>query len=102
MPAMPERRELPPSDWVEELRRRIATRRANRRRALAAGACAVPIAALMATLLYGSGLRLMDCLRLRVKDVDLERGQIVVRGGKGDQDRVTVLPHRWSERLRDG
>ena len=48
---MPEHRELPPSDWVEELRRRIATRRANRRRALAASACAVPIAALMATLI---------------------------------------------------
>jgi conjugative transfer signal peptidase TraF len=49
---MLEHRELPPSDWVEELRRRIATRRANLRRALAASACAVPIAALMATLLW--------------------------------------------------
>jgi len=49
---MPEHRELPPSDWVEELRRRIATRRANRRRALTAMTCAVPIAALMATLLW--------------------------------------------------
>ena len=43
-------------------------------------------------LLYGTGLRLMELLRLRVKDVDLDRGQIVVRGGKGDKDRVTVLP----------
>lgn len=49
---MLEHRDLPPSDWVEELRRRIATRRENRRRALAASACAVPIAALMATLLW--------------------------------------------------
>jgi conjugative transfer signal peptidase TraF len=49
---MLEHRVLPPSDWVEELRRRIATRRANRRRALAASASAIPIAALMATLLW--------------------------------------------------
>jgi len=42
--------------------------------------------------LYGTGLRLMEALRLRVKDVDFERGQIVVRGGKGDKDRVTMLP----------
>ena len=47
---------------------------------------------LMASLLYGAGLRLFECLGLRVKDVDLERGQIVVRSGKGDRDRVTVLP----------
>lgn len=43
-------------------------------------------------LLYGSGLRLMECLRLRIKDVDLERGEICVREGKGDKDRVTMLP----------
>jgi integron integrase len=43
-------------------------------------------------LLYGSGLRLMELLRLRVKDVDVERGQIVVHGGKGDKDRLTMLP----------
>ena len=47
---------------------------------------------LMATLLYGSGLRLLDCCRLRVKDVDFGRRQIVVRRGKGDKDRVTMLP----------
>jgi integron integrase len=47
---------------------------------------------LMARLLYGSGLRLMECLRLRVKDVDFAYNQIVVRDGKGDKDRVTVLP----------
>lgn len=46
---------------------------------------------LMAALLYGSGLRLMECLRPRVKDLDLERGQIIVRQGKGDKDRVTLL-----------
>jgi integron integrase len=47
---------------------------------------------LMASLLYGSGLRLMECCRLRVKDVDLARKQIVVREGKGGRDRVTLLP----------
>jgi len=47
---------------------------------------------LMTRLLYGSGLRLMECCTLRVMDADLERGQIVVRAGKGNKDRVTMLP----------
>jgi integron integrase len=47
---------------------------------------------LMAMLMYGSGIRLMELLRLRVKDLDTARGQLIVRGGKGDRDRVTVLP----------
>ncbi len=47
---------------------------------------------LMASLLYGAGLRLMECLRLRVKDVDFGYGQILVRDGKGAKDRVTMLP----------
>jgi integron integrase len=47
---------------------------------------------LMACLLYGSGLRLLECCRLRVQDIDFARNQIVVRAGKGDKDRVTVLP----------
>jgi integron integrase len=42
--------------------------------------------------LYGTGLRLMEALRLRVKDVDFERNQVAVHGGKGDKDRVTMLP----------
>ena len=46
----------------------------------------------MASLLYGSGLRLFECLRLRVKDIDFERQQIVVRDGKGRKDRVVPLP----------
>jgi integron integrase len=54
---------------------------------------------LMAELAYGSGLRLMELLRLRVKDVDLDRRQVVVRGGKGDKDRVTVLPEQLLEKL---
>jgi integron integrase len=51
-------------------------------------------------LLYGTGMRLMELLRLRVKDVDFARGQIVVRGGKGGKDRVTVLPGSLREELQ--
>jgi integrase len=47
---------------------------------------------LMAMLLYGAGLRLLECARLRVKDVDFARNQLTVRGGKGDKDRMTMLP----------
>lgn len=47
---------------------------------------------LMASLLYGTGMRLMECVRLRVQDVDFELGQIMVRGGKGQKDRVVPLP----------
>jgi len=47
---------------------------------------------LIVRLLYGAGLRLLECLRLRVQDLDLERKQIVVRSGKGDRDRATLLP----------
>ncbi|MBV2234532.1 MAG: integron integrase, partial [Sterolibacterium sp.] len=49
---------------------------------------------LMARLLYGTGMRLMECVRLRVKDVDFERHEILVRDGKGAKDRVTMLPQR--------
>jgi integron integrase len=62
---------------------------------------------LMAELLYGAGLRLMELLRLRVQDLDLDRHRLTVRAGKGDKDRVTVLPaslvpplHAHVERLR--
>jgi len=47
---------------------------------------------LMTKILYGSGLRLTECLRLRVKDIDFENHQIIIRGGKGDNDRLTILP----------
>jgi integron integrase len=50
------------------------------------------VSRLMASLLYGSGLRLLECCRLRIQDLDFARNQIVVRGGKGDKDRVTMLP----------
>jgi integron integrase len=49
---------------------------------------------LMAGLMYGSGLRLMECLCLRVQDIDFLSGQIIVRGGKGAKDRVTMLPRK--------
>jgi site-specific recombinase XerD len=47
---------------------------------------------LMGVLLYGAGLRLLECARLRIKDVDFDRCQLLVRAGKGDRDRVTILP----------
>jgi len=56
---------------------------------------------LMTNLLYGSGLRLLECLKLRVKDIDFEYNQIIVRDGKGNKDRVTVLPNRLKEPLRE-
>ena len=55
---------------------------------------------LIAMLLYGSGLRLLEALGLRVKDVDFEQSQIVVRGGKGDKDRITMLPQALKTELR--
>lgn len=51
-------------------------------------------------LLYGTGMRLLEALRLRIKDVDFQRGQIVVRDGKGMQDRVTVLPEKLRASLQ--
>ncbi len=47
---------------------------------------------LMANLVYGSGLRLGECLKLRMKDIDFGYGQIAVRNGKGNKDRITMLP----------
>jgi integron integrase len=62
---------------------------------------------LMAGLLYGAGLRLMECMRLRIQDVDFDYGQIHVRSGKGQKDRVTPLPkslvddlHKQMEQVR--
>jgi site-specific recombinase XerD len=56
---------------------------------------------LVAMLLYGSGLRVLECLRLRVKDIDFASHEIMVRGGKGDKDRLTMLPVGLEEALRD-
>lgn len=54
---------------------------------------------LMAKIIYGCGLRLSEALRLRIKDIDLEGGQVLVRAGKGDRDRRTVLPDAVKEEL---
>jgi integron integrase len=56
---------------------------------------------LMAKLLYGSGLRLMECVQLRVKDLDFAQHQIIVRDGKGMKDRVTILPDSLIAPLQD-
>jgi integron integrase len=56
---------------------------------------------LMASLLYGSGLRRLECCRLRVKDIDLERREIVVRDSKGRKDRTTILPARLVKPLSE-
>ena len=55
---------------------------------------------LVAQLLYGTGMRVMEGLRLRVKDLDFERGAIIVREGKGRKDRVVMLPQALREALR--
>jgi len=56
---------------------------------------------LMARIIYGGGLRLQECLSLRIKDIDFESGLIVVRSGKGFKDRQTLLPHNLHKDLRD-
>jgi len=56
---------------------------------------------LMAQVMYGAGLRLNECLRLRVQDVDFERNEILVRDGKGAKDRVTMLPEALRGPLKD-
>ena len=55
---------------------------------------------LMAQIMYDSGLRLLEVLRLRVKDLDFTNSQIIVRGGKGGDDRFTMLPNSLLEPLR--
>src|SRR5437762_13946543 len=60
-----------------------------------------PTYRLIADLIYGSGLRLLEALRLRVKDVDFGYGRIIVRDGKGMKDRVTMLPQRLQPSLRE-
>ena len=55
---------------------------------------------LVTQLLYGSGMRLLEGLELRVKDLDFDRGEVIVRSGKGDKDRVTILPEALYEPLK--
>jgi len=54
----------------------------------------------MAGLLYGAGLRLMECIRLRVKDIDFDAGRLTIRDGKGRKDRITMLPERFQHLLK--
>ncbi len=56
---------------------------------------------LMVKLLYGCGLRLMECMRLRVKDIDFEQSQIIVREGKSEKDRATMLPASLVQPLKE-
>jgi integrase len=56
---------------------------------------------LMAMLLYGSGLRLLECLRLRVKVLEFGMNQILVRDGKGEKDRITMLPACLKDKLKE-
>jgi integron integrase len=58
------------------------------------------IPALMAGLMYGGGLRLMECVRLRIMDIDFSRRQVMIRDGKGQKDRVTMLPERFTGALQ--
>jgi integron integrase len=82
--------------WVRSMARPAQTQRLplvlsrDEVRAVISRMSGVP--ALMAGLLYGSGLRLLECARLRVKDVDFSAGQLIIRNGKGNRDRVTLLP----------
>jgi len=56
---------------------------------------------LIVLLLYGTGMRILECLRLRIQDVDFDLGNITIRNGKGQKDRTTLLPDSCSQRLRD-
>lgn len=56
---------------------------------------------LLARMLYGTGMRLFECAQLRIKDVDLQRREVLVRGGKGGKDRITILPLSLVQPLKD-
>jgi integron integrase len=94
-----------PLPWLEGIERAkrpsrlpVVLTRAEASRVIDAipGACR-----LLAILMYGSGLRITEAVSLRVKDVDLESRSVVVRSGKGSKDRITVLPERLIEPLRE-
>ncbi len=94
--------EIPALDQLVRARRsrRVPTvltrEEAQRLMAAMSGTCQ-----LLGRLLYGTGLRLMECLRLRVKDIDFGMNHIIVRNGKGDKDRVTMLPQSVKAQLED-
>jgi integron integrase len=90
--------------WLDELARPVAPRRIpsvlTRDEVAALLAAAPAPQALPLQLLYGTGMRLLECLRLRVKDIDFTRRAVVVRQGKGGKDRVVMLPASLDEPLR--
>lgn len=94
-----------PLDWVDDITRARAPRRIpvvlTRDEVRAVMNQLSGVNWLMASLLYGAGLRLRECVQLRVKDVDIQTRQIVVRAGKGGKDRVTVLPSISESQLRE-
>jgi integron integrase len=63
-------------------------------------ACMQGTHGLIARLLYGTGMRIMECCRLRVQDIDFDRGELLIRNGKGAKDRVTMLPNTLIEPLK--
>ena len=93
--------ELP---WMENIRRAKRPERVptvlSREEAHALLGDMTGVSWLMASLLYGSGLRLMECLRLRVQDIDFARHEILIRHGKGGKDRHTMLPNGLVAALR--
>ena len=91
--------------WLAELTRakrpgRLPTVLSTQEVAALLAAVDDPEMALIARLLYGTGMRLMEAVRLRVKDVDLARSEITIREGKGNKDRVTMLPQSLAAPLR--
>lgn len=92
--------ELP---WMDDIRRAKRPQRLpvvlDRNETIALLGGMDGLTGLMASILYGSGLRLMECVRLRVKDVDFARHEIIVRQGKGGKDRRTMLPGAVVEAL---
>jgi integron integrase len=92
--------ELPFIDGIERAKRPVRVPTVlTRQEADKMLACLRDIHYLMASLLYGSGLRLMECVRLRVKDIDFGYKQITIRDGKGEKDRRTVLPVKLAPAL---
>lgn len=94
--------ELPWLDDIEQAKRpaRLPTVLTRSEVGALLGAMPPGVTGLIARLLYGAGLRLLEGLRLRVKDIDLEGARLTVRDGKGGKDRVTMLPHALIEPLR--
>jgi len=90
--------------WLEDVQRAkrpkhlpVVLTRDEVKRTLAGLECTVW---LIAALTYGAGLRLMECLRLRVKDLELDRGEVLIRDGKGQKDRISMLPRNLRDPVR--